>query len=211
LTFTAEVVDGDFNDDTRDESAVCHLTFTVESRATVALIGESGCGKSTTLQLPQCFSGGQEGKILVDGADNKSLSEVRQGPFLFSISTVDTIRFAKRDATTDESCPRVVRRPRFHYGASRGPEHVGDGKHPLRGKKRGRLDEVTVPLGTEEGCRSPSKSSRTVRQRSSSPTASRRSATPIVSSSASMGTSRKSELTNSSSRQTVNISSFADV
>jgi ABC-type multidrug transport system fused ATPase/permease subunit len=106
-----EFVDVGFKYETREEWAVRHLTFTVEPGETVALIGESGCGKSTTLQLIQRFYEVQEGKILLDGIDISTLSPrfvrskiaiVPQGPILFSMSVIDNIRFAKRDATEDE-------------------------------------------------------------------------------------------------------------
>jgi ABC-type multidrug transport system fused ATPase/permease subunit len=83
------------------------LTFTVEPGETVAFVGESGCGKSTTLQM---FYEIQEGEILIDGGDIKTLapefirsqtSIVPQGPVLFSMSVRD-IRYAKAGATDEE-------------------------------------------------------------------------------------------------------------
>jgi ABC-type multidrug transport system fused ATPase/permease subunit len=67
--------------------------------------------KSTTLQLIQRTSEVQEGKILLDGVDINALSPrflrskisfISQGPALFSMSVIDNIRFAKRNATEDE-------------------------------------------------------------------------------------------------------------
>jgi ABC-type multidrug transport system fused ATPase/permease subunit len=108
-----EFQDVGFRYETRgeDEWAVRNLTFTVGAGETVALIGESGCGKTTTLQLLQRFYEAQEGRILVDGVDIKTLapkflrskiSIVPQGPVLFSMSVIDNIRFAKLDATEQE-------------------------------------------------------------------------------------------------------------
>jgi ABC-type multidrug transport system fused ATPase/permease subunit len=78
---------------------------------TVAFVGESGCGKSTTLQLLQKFYEVQEGQILLDGVDMKTLSPayirskiacVQQGPVLFSMSVRDNIRFSNAKATDEE-------------------------------------------------------------------------------------------------------------
>ncbi|OHT02035.1 ABC transporter family protein [Tritrichomonas foetus] len=96
---------------TREDWAVRNLSFVVEPGQTVALIGESGCGKSTTLQLIQRFYEIQEGQILIDGVDIQTLnpkylrsliSIVPQGPVLFSMSVKDNIRFSKSKATDDE-------------------------------------------------------------------------------------------------------------
>jgi ABC-type multidrug transport system fused ATPase/permease subunit len=106
-----EFIDVGFKYETREEWAVRHLTFTIEAGETVALIGESGCGKSTTLQLLQRFYEITEGQIIIDGVDISTLSPrflrskiavVPQGPALFSMSVIDNIRFAKRNATEDE-------------------------------------------------------------------------------------------------------------
>jgi ABC-type multidrug transport system fused ATPase/permease subunit len=106
-----EFRDVGFRYETRQEWAVRHLTFTVEPGETVALIGESGCGKSTTLQLLQRFYEIDEGEILIDGVNIQTLSPrflrskiaiVPQGPVLFSMSVKDNIRFAKGSATDDE-------------------------------------------------------------------------------------------------------------
>ena len=98
-----EFVDVGFKYETRNEWALRHLTFTINAGETVAFIGESGCGKSTTLQLLQRFYEIQEGQILIDGVDIRTLSPrnvrsfisvVPQGPILFSMSVKDNIRFA---------------------------------------------------------------------------------------------------------------------
>ena len=47
------------------------LTLDVRVGQTVALVGSSGCGKSTTVQLVQRFYDPLEGRILLDGIDIK--------------------------------------------------------------------------------------------------------------------------------------------
>ena len=107
LTGKIEFKDVSFKYQTNDEYAVKHLSFVVNPGETVALIGESGCGKSTTLQLLQRFYEIESGEILVDGQDIRKLSPqylhsqisiVPQGPVLFSMSIKDNIRYAKPEA-----------------------------------------------------------------------------------------------------------------
>ena len=96
---------------TREEYAVKNLSFVIQPGETVALVGESGCGKSTTLQLLQRFYEIERGKILVDDVDIRTLSQiflrsqiaiVPQGPVLFSMSIKDNIRYAKPKASEQE-------------------------------------------------------------------------------------------------------------
>jgi ABC-type multidrug transport system fused ATPase/permease subunit len=96
---------------TRDDYAVKDLSFTVNPGETVALVGESGCGKTTTLQLLQKFYDVLEGEILVDGHNINDLSPVYlrsniaivpQSPVLFTMSIADNIRYGKPGATSEE-------------------------------------------------------------------------------------------------------------
>ncbi len=96
---------------TRESYALKDLSFVVNPGETVALVGESGCGKSTTLQLLQRFYEIEKGQILIDDVDIKNLSPifirsqisaVPQGPVLFSVSIKDNIRYAKPNSNDDE-------------------------------------------------------------------------------------------------------------
>lgn len=87
------------------------LSFNVKRGQTVALVGSSGCGKSTCIQLIQRFYDPASGNVLVDGNDVKDLNlkwlrehigVVGQEPALFDCSIAENIRYAKRDATDDE-------------------------------------------------------------------------------------------------------------
>jgi ABC-type multidrug transport system fused ATPase/permease subunit len=106
-----EFINVGFRYETRSEWAVRNLSFTVNPGETVAFVGESGCGKSTTLQLLQRFYEIEEGQILIDGVDLTTLSPsfvrskiacVQQSPVLFSMSVRDNIRFSKGKATDEE-------------------------------------------------------------------------------------------------------------
>jgi ABC-type multidrug transport system fused ATPase/permease subunit len=103
-----EFRDVGFKYETRDEFAVRHLSFTINPGETVALVGESGCGKSTTLQLLQRFYEVDEGQIFIDDVDISTLSPhflrtqiatVPQGPVLFSMSIKENIKYAAHEAS----------------------------------------------------------------------------------------------------------------
>jgi len=77
----------------------------------LALVGESGGGKSTLARLVGRFYDPDAGTVRVDGADlrgvalrsyRRQLGVVLQDPFLFSGTIASNIRFAKPDATDDE-------------------------------------------------------------------------------------------------------------
>jgi ABC-type multidrug transport system fused ATPase/permease subunit len=77
----------------------------------VALVGESGGGKSTMAKLLGRFYDPREGSVRVDGRDlrdveletyRRRLGVVLQDPFLFSGTIADNIRFARPDATDEE-------------------------------------------------------------------------------------------------------------
>ncbi len=87
------------------------LNIIIPAGKTVALCGSSGCGKSTSIQLIQRFYDPDQGEILLDGQDLRSISLkwlrsnigiVSQEPVLFFGTIEDNIRFGKLDATDEE-------------------------------------------------------------------------------------------------------------
>lgn len=87
------------------------LNLTVPSGKTVALVGSSGCGKSTTVQLIQRFYDPEEGTITIDGQDIRNLNTrylremigvVSQEPILFDTTIAENIRYGREDVTMDE-------------------------------------------------------------------------------------------------------------
>ena len=50
------------------------INFVIDQGQTVALVGSSGCGKSTTVQLLQRFYDPENGTVLLDGKDIRSLN-----------------------------------------------------------------------------------------------------------------------------------------
>ena len=76
----------------------------------VALVGHSGCGKSTVINMIERFYDPQEGRILINGVDLKTLhlrtwrdklALVQQEPILFSVSLKENVKFGNANATDE--------------------------------------------------------------------------------------------------------------
>uniref|UniRef100_A0A669E678 ATP-binding cassette sub-family B member 5 n=1 Tax=Oreochromis niloticus TaxID=8128 RepID=A0A669E678_ORENI len=101
-----------FSYPSRDDIKVLNgLNLTVKRGQTFALVGSSGCGKSTTIQLLQRFYDPQEGNVFVDGHDLRSLNVrhlremigvVSQEPILFGTTITENIRYGRTDVTQEE-------------------------------------------------------------------------------------------------------------
>ncbi|XP_066571517.1 ATP-dependent translocase ABCB1 [Amia ocellicauda] len=94
-----------------DVKILCGLSLRVSSGQTIALVGSSGCGKSTTVQLLQRFYDPEEGLISIDGHDIRSLNlrclreligVVSQEPVLFATTIAENIRYGREDVTQEE-------------------------------------------------------------------------------------------------------------
>ncbi len=84
---------------------------TFELGKTTAIVGPSGSGKSTTIQLTERFYDPNEGRVLIDGKDLKSINlrnyrqqigYVGQEPVLFNTTIKQNILMGKPDATDAE-------------------------------------------------------------------------------------------------------------
>ena len=93
------------------ECAVSSISFTAKPGETTAIIGGTGSGKSTLVNLIPRFYDAQEGEILVDGINVKDYSQeelrekigfVPQKVNLFHGTIADNIRYGKDDASEDE-------------------------------------------------------------------------------------------------------------
>ncbi len=87
------------------------MSFKVRAGETTAIVGPTGAGKTTIINLLTRFYDIQSGEILVDGEDitKYTLSSLRenvgvmlQDTFIFSGTVYDNIRYGKLDATDDE-------------------------------------------------------------------------------------------------------------
>jgi len=94
-----------------DENVLENFSLKILSGTTVAIVGETGAGKSTIVNLACRFYEPTGGRILIDGRDardrsqlwlHSSLGYVLQNPHLFSGSILDNIRYGKLDATDEE-------------------------------------------------------------------------------------------------------------
>ena len=113
--------DVDFEDVTfrykEGEKVLEHFDLHVKHGQTIALVGETGSGKSTIVNLICRFYEPTEGRILIDGADYRTRSQlwlqsnlgyVLQSPHLFSGTVADNIRYGRPDAS-DEDVRRAAR------------------------------------------------------------------------------------------------------
>uniref|UniRef100_A0A0N5AM76 Multidrug resistance protein 1 n=1 Tax=Syphacia muris TaxID=451379 RepID=A0A0N5AM76_9BILA len=152
------------------------ISFNIEAGKKVALVGTSGCGKSTSVNLLLRFYDPDNGQVTLDGYDLKSLNVrqlrdsigiVSQEPILFDGTIASNIRLGKDDATRDEIINACKLANAWHFidllpnGLD---THVGERGVQLSGGQKQRiaiaraliknpsillLDEATSALDTE--------------------------------------------------------------
>tara|TARA_Y100001970_G_scaffold293129_1_gene437966 strand:- start:11566 stop:13308 length:1743 start_codon:yes stop_codon:yes gene_type:complete len=161
---------------TSNEKAIKNLNFVAEGGKVTALVGHSGAGKSTIINLIPRFYQAQNGKILIDGQNIKDISLnslrnkiaiVSQDTILFDDSIENNIKFAKTGAT-DEEVERACKLAAAEDFISALPEKyktlIGENGVRLSGGEKQRLsiarailknspiillDEATSSLDTE--------------------------------------------------------------
>ena len=93
------------------ENVLEHFSLKIPAGTTVAIVGETGAGKSTLVNLACRFFEPTDGQILIDGRDYRERSQlwlhenigyVLQSPHLFSGSVRENIRYGRLDATDAE-------------------------------------------------------------------------------------------------------------
>ncbi len=110
----------DFNDVTfaydQGVNILEHFNLHVDAGKTIALVGPTGAGKTTIINMLTRFYDVDEGSVLIDGVDvrDASLASLRrevgvlmQDPFIFKGSIIENIRYGREDAT-DEECIRAA-------------------------------------------------------------------------------------------------------
>ncbi len=94
-----------------DQPALSNITFSAKPGETTAIIGGTGSGKSTLINLITRFYDVESGIVLVDGVDVREMSQkslrlkiglVPQNTILFSGTIAENIRYGKEDATMEE-------------------------------------------------------------------------------------------------------------
>ncbi len=96
---------------TSDEPVLIDLSFDVEAGQRIALVGETGAGKSSLVQLLPRFFDVSSGAVLIDGHDIRQITKaslraqlgiVLQDTFLFGGTIADNIRYGRLDASDAE-------------------------------------------------------------------------------------------------------------
>lgn len=96
---------------TRDAYVLKNVSFVIHQKQSGALVGHSGSGKSTCVQLLERYYDANEGYVLLDGHDIKTLDPhwlhqkialVGQEPVLFRNSLRENIKYGAHDATDEE-------------------------------------------------------------------------------------------------------------
>lgn len=100
----------------QDHPVIRDMTMTVEPGQTIALVGPTGAGKTTIMNLLTRFYPIDSGQITVDGRDldtlpldglRRAIGVVPQDTFLFAETVMENIRFGRLDASDDE-CIRAA-------------------------------------------------------------------------------------------------------
>ena len=134
-----------------EEPILKGLSFEVEPRETVAIVGQTGSGKSTLVRLLSRFYDVNKGSICIDGVLVQDMgvrnlhyhiAQVLDDPFLFSVSIKDNIAYGRPDASMDEiiSAAKAAEAHEFIEQTSDGYETiVGERGYTLSGGQRQRL------------------------------------------------------------------------
>jgi ABC-type multidrug transport system fused ATPase/permease subunit len=131
--------------------ALHDVDLDVPAGTTVALVGATGSGKTTLVQLIPRLYDVSAGAVLVDGADvrevdvsslRSAIAVVNDDPFLFSATVAENIAYARADATQEE-IELAARRAQAHEFIARLPEgydtRVGERGLTLSGGQRQRV------------------------------------------------------------------------
>jgi ABC-type multidrug transport system fused ATPase/permease subunit len=132
-------------------AALHDVDVDVPAGTTVALVGATGSGKTTLVQLIPRLYDVTAGAVLVDGADVRdvdvaslraAVAIVNDDPFLFSATVADNIAYARADATREE-IELAARRAQAHEFIDRLPDgydtRVGERGLTLSGGQRQRV------------------------------------------------------------------------
>ena len=175
-TFNNEVAINNISFKYEDEYVLKNFNLIVEKGKTVALVGQSGSGKSTIANLVTRFYDVNEGDISIDGNNIKNLSKkslrgllglVTQDSILFNDTVKNNIGLGKENATDEEiiAAAKIANAHDFIMDLPKGYDtNIGDSGNKLSGGQKQRLsisravlknppimilDEATSALDTE--------------------------------------------------------------
>jgi ATP-binding cassette subfamily B protein len=110
FSYNLSGVDGEYAS-TAKEDVLQNISFKVKQGQTVAIVGQTGAGKTSLVKLINRTYDAMQGQVLVDGVDvrdwnlaslRSQISMIEQDIFLFSRSVSDNIAFGKPDSTQSE-------------------------------------------------------------------------------------------------------------
>jgi len=140
------------------ENVLNNVSFKAEEKSMTALVGSSGCGKSTIANLIARFWDVEKGTVKIGGVDIreiemesflKNISMVFQKVYLFNDTILNNIKFAKPDATLEEVI-EVFKKARCHdfiMDLEKGYDTViGEGGSTLSGGEKQRISIARAML-----------------------------------------------------------------
>jgi len=95
----------------KGQRVLCNVSFTAQPGQTIAIVGPTGAGKTTIINLIPRFYDVTDGQVLIDGTDVRTVTAeslreqigiVLQDTFLFSASVMENIRFGNPKATDEQ-------------------------------------------------------------------------------------------------------------
>lgn len=134
-----------------DEDALHDITFTAKPGETTAIIGSTGCGKSTMVNLIPRLYDVTSGSIKIDGIDIRDMSQhelrenigfVPQKGILFSGTIDSNLRYGRQDASKEvlEKAARIAQATEFIEGKSeRYESEISQGGTNVSGGQKQRL------------------------------------------------------------------------
>lgn len=174
--FDSEIIFENISFKYQDDYVLKNFSLTIPKGKTVALVGQSGSGKSTIANLITRFYDVNEGRILIDGIDIRDLTTkslrsqlgiVTQDAILFNDSIKNNLKLGNENATDEEiiEALKVANAWEFVQELTHGIEtNIGDSGNKLSGGQKQRLsiaravlksppimvlDEATSALDTE--------------------------------------------------------------
>ena len=126
-----------------NEDVLSHFNLKIPAGSTIAIVGETGAGKSTLVNLACRFFEPTAGQVLIDGKDyrersqlwlHSSIGYVLQSPHLFSGTVMENIRYGRLDATDEEviAAAKAVSADQVAAKLENGYEsNVGEGGDPI--------------------------------------------------------------------------------